>query len=88
MGTSETNKKLNDFEKTSEGETIKKIGQSNFEQNIYVTGNYDLKFFVKNMVEIPRNPLLSGITSYQKMSRHIKINEWHYFFSPKSENFD
>ena len=86
--TSETNKELEKFEKTSEGQTIKEIGKSNFEQNIYVTGNYDLKFFVKNIVEIPRNPLLSGITSYQKMSRHIQINEWHYFFAPKTENSD
>ena len=88
MGTSEVKEKLNNFEKTSEGETIKEIGQSNFEQNIYVTGNYNLKFFVKNIVEIPRNPLLPDITSYQKMSRHIQINEWHYFFAPKTENSD
>jgi len=88
MGSSEVKRKLNNFEKTSEGETIKEIGRSNFEQNIYVTGNYDLKFFVKNIVEIPRNPLLSDITSYQKMSRHIQITEWHYFFAPKTENSD
>ena len=88
MGSSETKEKLNKFEETSEGETIKLIGKSNFEQNIYVTGNYDLNFFVKNIVEIPRNPLLSGITSYQKMSRHIQITEWHYFFAPKTENSD
>ena len=88
MGSSESKTKLSQFEKTTEGQTIKEIGKSNFEQNIYVIGNYDLKFFVKNIIEIPRNPLLSDINSYEKMSRHIQINEWHYFFAPKTENFD
>ena len=88
MGSSETKVKLNDFEATCEGRSIKEIGNSNFEQNIYVTGNYDLKFFVKYLVEIPKNPLLPGTTSYIKMSRHIQISEWHYFFAPKTENFN
>jgi GTP-binding protein EngB required for normal cell division len=88
MGSSESKEKLNEFEATCEGKTIKDIGNSNFEQNIYVTGNYNLKFFVKNIVEIPKNPLLPNITSYIKMSRHIQISEWHYFFAPKTENFD
>ena len=53
MGSSESKEKLNEFEATCEGKTIKDIGNSNFEQNIYVTGNYNLKFFVKNILEIP-----------------------------------
>ena len=55
---SEVKEKLNNFEKTLGSENIKEIGKSNFEQNIYVTGNYDLKLFVKNIVEIPKNALL------------------------------
>ena len=88
MGSSESKTKLSDFEKTSEGMTVKSIGDSNFEQNIYVAGNYDLNFFVKNIVEIPKNPSLPETTSYIKMSRHIQINEWHYFFAPKTDNFE
>lgn len=88
MGSSESKIQLEQFEKKTICETVKEIGKSNFEQNIYVTGNYDLQFFVKNVVEIPRNPFIPGTTSYIKMSRHIQITEWHYFFAPKTEYFD
>jgi GTP-binding protein EngB required for normal cell division len=88
MGSSESKRQLENFETKTICETVNEIGKSNFEQNIYVTGNYDLQFFVKNIVEIPRNPFISETTSYIKMSRHIQISEWHYFFAPKTENFD
>lgn len=67
-------KKLLEFEKVSDGQNIKENGKSNLEQNVCGIGNYDLKFFVKNIIEISRNPLISGINLYQKMSRHIQIN--------------
>ena len=87
MGSSESKKKLENYSKTIEGSTIEKIGNSNFEQNIYVLGNYDMQFFTDNITEIPKNPY-SAINTYYKMSRHKQIKEWHFFFTKKTENFE
>lgn len=87
MGSSESKIKLENYSKTIEGSTIEKIGNSNFEQNIYVLGNYDMKFFTDNISEIPKNPY-SAVNTYYKMSRHQQIKEWHFFFAQKTENFE
>ena len=87
MGSSESKIKLEQYSKTIEGSTIEKIGNSNFEQNIYVLGNYDMKFFTDNISEIPKNPY-SAVNTYYKMSRHKQIKEWHFFFAQKNENFE
>ena len=87
MGSSESKIKLENYSKTIEGSTIEKIGNSNFEQNIYVLGNYDMNFFTDNISEIPKNPY-SAVNTYNKMSRHKQIKEWHFFFTQKTENFE
>ena len=88
MGSSNEAKKLQNFSETNEGKTITQIGFSNLEQNIYITGNYDINFFTKNFIEEPKHPRLPDIKSYIKMSRHKQITEWHFFFAPKTDNFD
>lgn len=88
MGSSNEAKKLQNFSESSEGKSITQIGFSNLEQNIYITGNYDINFFTENFIEYPKHPRLPDTKSYIKMSRHKQITEWHFFFAPKTDNFD
>ena len=88
MGSSNEAKELQKFATTNEGKTIDEIGHSSFEQNIYITGNYDINFFSKYLTEFPQNPILPEITSYIKMAKHNQIKEWHFFFNKKSKDFE
>ena len=87
MGSQES-KDLNKFSQTQEGKSVKEIAKSNFEQNIFVCGNYEDNFFEDNITEKFLNPRISSITSYDKMARHKQINEWHFFFSKKTSDFE
>lgn len=88
MGSSQEAKDLENYSKSSEGASIKEIGKSTFEQNIYICGNYDINIFINNLIQTLENPYKSGISNYEKMAKHKEIDEWHFFFSPKISDLE
>lgn len=87
MGSAQEAKQLAEFSKSDEGKTIEEIGKSKFEQNIYVCGDYDMKFFENYMTDLFINPKYDFVNYYYKMAKHKLIKEWHFFFSPKTYDF-
>ena len=88
MGSSQESKDLNKFSQSQEGKSVKEIAKSNFEQNIYVCGNYEDKFFEDNITEKFLNPRISNIKSYEKMAKHKQLPEWHFFFAKKTSDLE
>ena len=85
---SQEKQNVKDLSKTIEGKSILEISNSSFEQNIYVCGNYELKFFENNIIKASRYPEKLNVKYYIKMGKHKEITDWHFFFAPKVNNYN
>ena len=88
MGTSQEKKDVEQFSSSREGRSILEISKTCLEQNIYVCGNYNIEFFKKNIINGILNPKKNTNNSYETMAKHKEIKDWHFFFAPKTENFE
>ena len=86
MGQIEEKHNVDHFSKIREDKSILEIINSTLEQNIYICGNYDIGFFVINIIETLLYPKKSNITNYIYMASHKNIKEWHFFSLQKKIN--
>ena len=86
MGSSQEKQDVEKLEKTNEGAIIKDISSAPMNQDIYVCGNYDNKFFQDYFIKDFRLPTKPNITYYDNMGKHKEISDWHFFFAPKGKN--
>ena len=75
MGSSQEKQDVEKLEKTNEGAIIKDISSAPMNQDIYVCGNYDNKFFQDYFIKDFRLPTKPNITYYDNMGKHKEISD-------------
>lgn len=86
MGATQESTNVYNYLKTNEGKSLEQIKNSPFEINIYVCGDYQIKYFQENITETPEFPKFPKETNYISMAKHKQIKEWHFFFADKTSD--